>query len=222
MLVPLFSIPSRSSWGVGEIADLARFAGWLRMAGLDFVQLLPVNEMQEGQNSPYSALSAMAIDPIFIALGDVHEFEDAGGNRRSLTATVNGSTRRAGGRHRFRDRAGAQEPGAAPSFHAFRDRHLRIRLGSLPRIRGLPEREAWWLEDYALFRALHDEHRACYWREWEPELRDRQAAALEQARQRLVDTILYYQYVQWLADEQWRRARADCGALDCSATFRSW
>ena len=79
VLVPLFSIPSRSSWGVGEIADLARFAGWLRQAGLDFVQLLPVNEMQEGQNSPYSALSAMAIDPIFIALGDVPEFEDAGG-----------------------------------------------------------------------------------------------------------------------------------------------
>ena len=84
VLVPLFSIPSRSSWGVGEIADLARFAGWLRRAGLDFIQLLPVNEMQEGQNSPYSALSAMAIDPVFIALGDVPEFIDAGGES-SLT-----------------------------------------------------------------------------------------------------------------------------------------
>src|SRR6188768_1723687 len=79
VLVPLFSIPSRSSWGVGEIADLARFAGWLRQAGLDFMQLLPVNEMQEGQDSPYSALSAMAIDPVFIALGEVPEFQEAGG-----------------------------------------------------------------------------------------------------------------------------------------------
>src|SRR5829696_270111 len=81
VLVPLFSIPSRASWGVGEIADLPRFARWLESAGLDFVQLLPVNEMEEGQNSPYSALSAMAIDPVFIALRDVEEFAEAGGER---------------------------------------------------------------------------------------------------------------------------------------------
>src|SRR4026208_1750024 len=79
VLVPRLPPPSRSSWGVGEIADLPRFASWLRLAGLDFVQLLPVNEMQEGQNSPYSALSAMAIDPVCIALAEVPEFHDAGG-----------------------------------------------------------------------------------------------------------------------------------------------
>src|SRR5829696_4743795 len=79
VLVPLFSIPSRASWGVGEIADLPRFARWLESAGLDFVQLLPVNEMEEGQSSPYSAISAMAIDPVFIAIADVPEFAEAGG-----------------------------------------------------------------------------------------------------------------------------------------------
>src|SRR5687767_14296487 len=79
VLVPLFSIPSRASWGVGEIADLPKFARWLESAGLDFVQLLPVNEMEEGQNSPYSALSAMAIDPVYIALEEVDEFKEAGG-----------------------------------------------------------------------------------------------------------------------------------------------
>ena len=38
-LVPLFSIPSKRSWGIGEIPDLARFAGWLRRAALDFVMV---------------------------------------------------------------------------------------------------------------------------------------------------------------------------------------
>src|SRR5262245_8162774 len=78
-IVPLFSIPSRRSWGIGEIPDLPRFARWLTAAGLDIVQLLPVNEMADGQSSPYSALSAMAIDPIYIAIGDVEEFLEAGG-----------------------------------------------------------------------------------------------------------------------------------------------
>ena len=61
-LVPLFSIPSAESWGIGEIADLPIFARWLREAGLSVVQLLPVNEMGAGQTAPASALSAMASD----------------------------------------------------------------------------------------------------------------------------------------------------------------
>ena len=220
VLVPLFSIPSRSSWGVGEIADLARFAGWLRQAGLDFIQLLPSNEMQEGQNSPYSALSAMAIDPIFIALGDVPEFMDAGGE----SSLADGDRQRlAHARHAatvdFGTVRALKSLALHSSFMAFRGRHLASGSDRSRAFRDFREREAWWLEDYALFRALHDEHRACYWREWEPELRDRQPAALEQARQRLADTIHYFQYVQWLADEQWRRARADCGGIGLFGDF---
>src|SRR5215210_6469124 len=79
VLVPLFSIPSSVSWGIGEIADLPVLADWMTEAGLSVLQLLPVNEMADGQTSPYSALSAMAIDPIFIALRDVPEVFDAGG-----------------------------------------------------------------------------------------------------------------------------------------------
>jgi 4-alpha-glucanotransferase len=220
VLVPLFSIPSRSSWGVGEIADLARFAGWLRQAGLDFIQLLPSNEMQEGQNSPYSALSAMAIDPIFIALGDVPEFMDAGGES---SLTDGDRQRLAHARHAatvdFGTVRALKSLALHSSFMAFRGRHLASGSDRSRAFRDFREREAWWLEDYALFRALHDEHRACYWREWEPELRDRQPAALAQARQRLADTIHYYQYVQWLADEQWRRARADCGGIGLFGDF---
>jgi len=97
VLVPLFSIPSRASWGIGEIADLPRFADWLRAAGLDFVQLLPTNEMQEGQYSPYSALSAMAIDPVFLTLREVPDFHDAGGRRLSTVPIARAWTRSAPG-----------------------------------------------------------------------------------------------------------------------------
>ena len=78
VLVPLFSIASRRSWGVGEIPDLVPLSRWLEHAGFDFVQFLPLNEMQEGQSSPYSALSAMALDPLFIAVEDLPEWAAAG------------------------------------------------------------------------------------------------------------------------------------------------
>src|SRR3954451_8762024 len=79
LLVPLFSIPSRTSWGIGEIADLPRLGRWMADAGFSFVQLLPINEMADGQCSPYSAMSAMAIDPIFISPPDVPDVAALGG-----------------------------------------------------------------------------------------------------------------------------------------------
>ena len=81
LLVPLFSIPSRASWGIGEIGDLPRLGEWLADAGFSFVQLLPINEMADGQNSPYSAMSAMAIDPIFISPAAVPDIEALGGEQ---------------------------------------------------------------------------------------------------------------------------------------------
>src|SRR5215471_7620495 len=79
LLVPLFSIPSRGSWGIGELADLPALGSWMSDAGFAFVQLLPLNEMAGGQNSPYSALSAMAIDPIFIGPSAVPDLKALGG-----------------------------------------------------------------------------------------------------------------------------------------------
>jgi 4-alpha-glucanotransferase len=220
VLVPLFSIPSRSSWGVGEIADLPGFAGWLREAGLDFVQLLPTNEMQEGQNSPYSALSAMAIDPVFLALGEVPEFQDAGGEASLAAADRERLERvRAATAVDFRTVRGLKSLALHSSFHVFRDRHHGTRSVRWRAFQAFLDRESWWVEDYALFRALHDEHRAGYWREWEPELRDREPGALEHARGRLADSILYYQYLQWLADEQWRRARNGCREVGLFGDF---
>ena len=79
LLVPLFSLASRDSWGIGEIGDLPKLARWMSEAGFSFVQLLPLNEMAVGQNSPYSALSAMAIDPVFITPSAVPDVRALGG-----------------------------------------------------------------------------------------------------------------------------------------------
>src|SRR4029079_15670021 len=79
VLIPLFSIPSSRSWGIGEIGDIAAIVRWLEAAGIKILQLLPINEIPPGETSPYSALSAMAIDPQFITLDDVEDFAEVGG-----------------------------------------------------------------------------------------------------------------------------------------------
>ena len=61
--VPLFSLRSSRSWGIGELGDIPDAARWLRSANQSVLQILPLNEMSPDETSPYSALSAMAIDP---------------------------------------------------------------------------------------------------------------------------------------------------------------
>ena len=220
LLIPLFSMPSRDSWGVGEIPDLPKFARWLTEAGLDFLQLLPVNEMEEGQNSPYSALSAMAIDPVFIALSRVPEFIEAGGEQ-----ALDGADRqrlddaRSSRSVDFRSVRALKARALHASFAVFRERHRDTGSTRDRAFREFADQERWWLDEYSLFRALHDEHRGCYWRDWEPALRDRHPQALAEARERLAASILYYQYLQWLAGEQWQLARHDCGRIGLFGDF---
>ena len=204
----------------GEIADLPILARWLETAGLDLVQLLPSNEMDEGQNSPYSALSAMAIDPVFIALRDVEEFADAGGEAALDPAD---RARLEEVRRRpavdFRTVRALKRVAFHLAFHVFRDRRKGAGNVARRRFPGVRRPRALVARRLRALPALHDEHRGIYWRDWQPELRDRDPAALDRARRRLADTILFYQYLQWLADSQWQRARRDCGGVGIFGDF---
>lgn len=216
VLLPLFSCPSTRSWGIGEITDLPIVARWLREAGLDLIQMLPVNEMAFGQTSPYSALSAMAIDPLYISLDGVPEFQMLGGE-----ASLSPETR-------ARLDAVRRSPGVAyADVRSLKDDALRatyakfVEMGHSPGqgmrgSKGRPRVEAfekfraesrWWLEDYALFRALHERHEHRAWWTWDPALQVREPAALDRARAELADEIRYYEFLQWLAADQWRAAR---------------
>ncbi len=173
VLVPLFSIPSRRSWGIGELPDLVPLSRWLESAGFDFVQFLPLNEMQEGQSSPYSALSAMAIDPIFIAVEDVHEWVVAGDDALSSEERAALEEVRSAARVDYGVVRALKNRALRRAFDWFAD-HLWGTGDRRDRgLREFEERERWWLDDYSLFRALHDESGGRHWREWEPGLRDR-------------------------------------------------
>ena len=212
LLVPLFSLPSRESWGIGEIGDLPRLGAWLADAGFSFVQLLPINEMAEGQNSPYSAMSAMAIDPIFISPAAVPDVGALGGEQ-CLPAAERALLDRA--RHSssidytavrsvklFAFRAG---------FDHFREHEWNADTSRALRLKAFIDGAAWWLDDYVLFRALHAREDGRGWQDWDTPLRRRDPAALEAARRELATEILFHSYLQWLAANQWRQARDACG-----------
>ena len=73
--VPVFSLRSENSFGVGEFADLKPLADWGRKTGLKLIQLLPINDTSATgtwrDSYPYAAISAFALHPIYLNLADV-------------------------------------------------------------------------------------------------------------------------------------------------------
>jgi 4-alpha-glucanotransferase len=214
ILVPLFSIPSTRSWGIGEIGDIEPMAQWLTAAGQRILQLLPINEMPPQERSPYSALSAMAIDPQFISLAALEDFEAFGGEA-ALDAHIREQldTVRAAAKIDYATVRAVKEHALRGSFAHFRDRELAGRSRRASTFGAFCADQAWWLDDYALFRALHARYDERAWTEWPAPLRDRDPQALESARGELADQIMFRRYLQWVAGDQWRLARDRAGSV---------
>jgi 4-alpha-glucanotransferase len=209
ILVPLFSIPSSRSWGIGEIPDLLAFAQWLREAGQDFVQLLPAAAMAEGETSPYSALSAMAIDHIYIGMEGVPEFAEVA----AVSPEVSRQLQAVRGARRIEHAAVRvlKESALQVAFARFQEVHWARDSSRAAEFRAFLERERWWLDDYALFRALRRVHDRRPWWDWEEPLKAREAAAMAAAAREHASEILFHQYLQWIADTQWHDVRERCG-----------
>jgi 4-alpha-glucanotransferase len=213
-LIPLFSIPSSRSWGVGEIGDIASIARWLEAAGIRILQLLPINEMPPGETSPYSALSAMAIDPQFITLQAVEDFAAIGGED-ALDAALRTrlDAARIAGRIQYAEVRALKDLALRRCFAQFQCVDLARNTARAQAFRAYVAEQAWWLDEYALFRALHARHGERAWFGWPEPLRTRQRDALAEARTELADEIVFRQYLQWLAGEQWRAARREAGEV---------
>jgi 4-alpha-glucanotransferase len=210
ILLPLFSIPSSRSWGIGEIGDIAPMARWLESAGQRMLQLLPINDMPPGETSPYSALSAMAIAPQFISLADVEDFTATGGE-----ASMDAADRErldAVRKSPVVDYPTVRELKMAAlrrAFGHFRYRELDAGTARGEEFRAFARDQSWWLDEYALFRALHARHDERGWTDWPAAVRDRDAEAIRGVRAELADDVLFNQYVQWTAAVQWAAARRD-------------
>ncbi|HEY5912241.1 MAG TPA: 4-alpha-glucanotransferase [Verrucomicrobiae bacterium] len=75
--IPVFSLRTNRSFGVGEFSDLKLLADWCQQTGLKLIQVLPVNDTTATHtwtdSYPYAAISAFALHPIYISLTEVAE-----------------------------------------------------------------------------------------------------------------------------------------------------
>ena len=186
------SLPGR--FGIGELGDEARrFVDFLAEAGQTLWQILPLGPTGYG-DSPYACFSAFAGNPLLIDLqrlvheGDVKQAELDGAPDFPTDYVDFGPvigfktevlTRAA---QRFRQQADGERRAEFDGFCAD---------------------NADWLDDYALFRALKDDHGGAVWNTWDWPLASRQPEALAEARGRLGGAVFAQCYMHWQFFRHW-------------------
>src|SRR5437660_2944124 len=210
VLAPLFALRREDDLGVGDVAALREFIDWAAEIGFKLVQLLPINETGN-DNSPYNAISAMAIEPTTLHL--------APGSPKDLThqdfdiavADVNLAQLRQGS-VKYRRVKKLKRRLLEKAFSNFSANAAEDRQSEFKKFR---QEEASWLEDYTFFRALMEQNRDWEaWDKWRTEHRTMENARewlrhLSQDRQpTFAARQNFFRYVQWIAQEQWRELKA--------------
>jgi len=187
--------------GIGDLGSGARaFVDFLRDAGQSLWQFCPLGPTSGAHgNSPYQSYSAFAGEPTFVSLERLAErpwFDDA-----DVPDDPGFDSHRVA-YDRVRE---FKREALRTAFECFRE---RADDDERERFAEFREREAGWVEDYALFRACKAEFDGAAWADWPEPIRTREPAALDRQREALADDVAFNAFRQWLFDEQWRDLRA--------------
>lgn len=175
----------------GDLGPAAReFVDFLADSGQSWWQVLPVCPPDHG-GSPYNSISAFAGSPGLIS-ADLLAAE--GFLKKAELGQKKERALRAALAH-FERRASRED---RDGFAAWR------------------EREKSWLGDHALFCAIKSSVGGIPWVEWPEGLRRREPAALDEARGRLAEDVLFHEFAQWLFARQWEAVRRHAEARGVS------
>lgn len=174
-------------------ADARMLIDQLAQAGQSLWQILPLGPTGYG-HSPYMATSALGGNPNLIDLDTLHAQGWLSDDELAATrvpaadfidpdhavALVSRALKQAWAR--FGATASADDRAALAAF---------------------AEREAAWLDDFALFHALDEAWPDCSWTDWPEGARDRDEDTLAALREEHADTIDRYRFEQWVFRTQW-------------------
>jgi 4-alpha-glucanotransferase len=210
VLVPLFALRREDDLGIGDLGALREFIEWIAEIGFTLVQLLPINETG-ADNSPYNAISAMAIELTTLHLAPGSPEDLTREDFEAALATVDlPSLRRGCVKYRqVKELKQRILEKAFANFSVRADEKRRFEFKSFC------EEESSWLHDYALFRVLIEENNgSAAWDRW-PSPHQSSESARNWIRHLPHDkhaTLArrgdFFCYVQWIAHRQWRDIKA--------------
>ncbi len=213
ILEPVFTIRTEEDLGTGDTEGVRQMIDWCHRRGLNVFQTLPINEVSE-DNSPYDALSSLALEPTTIALSP-RLVPDLTTDQFRKLATTNLLKELRQGPVNYPKVKALKRKLLEAAFGTFLQRQFNRETARAAQFRSFLAENADWLSDYALFRLLMEENGGLSaWDRWLPEHRGPRRARTwllslpERRREDLMRKQLFFMYVQWLAFSQWQALKA--------------
>ena len=213
-MTQLYSVRSRQSWGLGDLADLAEIADWsAREHGAGFVLVNPLHAAEPVppmEPSPYLPTTRRFVNPLYLRVEDIREVGYMPSTDRAIVEWQ------------------AEEMWALAESPAEldRDRVWEAKKSALETVFGQPRsasrqrrfeafcvREGQGLVDYATWCALAERY-GLPASGWPAHARDPRSQAVAQLREELADRVEFHMWLQWCLDEQLenaQRAARDAG-----------
>jgi 4-alpha-glucanotransferase len=194
-VVQLYAARSERSWGIGDLADLRRLAGWSAQLGAGALLVSPLgaaNPSPDPEPSPYYPSSRRFRSPLYLALEEVPAYASVAAELAPL-----GREARALNQRPIIDRARVQAVKLAALERMWRARAAAgdPELAAFVAARGEP------LRQWCVFAALSEEL-GPGWTTWPADLRDPDGAAVRRAAERLAERVAFHAWLQLLIDRQ--------------------
>ena len=211
LMTQLYSVRSRRSWGIGDLADLADMASWAAAdLGADFVLVNPLHAAEPVppmEPSPYLPTTRRFVNPVYIRVEDIPEVAYMSAAERQFIEW-HGDDARALDTEDVIDRDAAWEHKVVALRHVFHQPRPARRERAFV---AFCEREGRGLVDFATWCALADKL-GLPWTQWPPELHDPHGEAVAALQGEIAEDVQFHCWLQWVVDEQLGRVQADARA----------
>ena len=197
--IPVFSIRTEESFGVGEFRDIKKMVDWAVATGQNFIQLLPVNDTSmtgTWQDSyPYNAVSSFALHPQFVCLTAAGIKADK--SYKTLQAELNALPKV------DYERVNNEKMRLLKKLFAAKS----PKLAEDARYQEFVKRNDYWLVPYAVFCCLRDDNKTVDWRKWGKNAKYTRKKADQYAAANH-DQVAFWCWIQYLLDLQLKDAVA--------------
>jgi 4-alpha-glucanotransferase len=221
ILLPVFAIRTGDDLGIGDTDGAVQLIEWCHRQGARVWQMLPINETGR-DHCPYNAISAMAIDPVTLAVSPARIPDLSPEVFHNLAQPAVLSALRQGPVNYPRVKA-LKRALLEAAYARFAVTQLDQATARAAQFREFVDANAHWIADYALFRALMEENGdEAAWERWaaahQSPARARAwlGAIPEKRRAEIQRRQSFFSYVQWLAFGQWQALKARAESLNVS------
>lgn len=194
ILLPIASLPSK--YGIGALSKSAyHFIDNLKKAGQSYWQILPLGPTGYG-DSPYQSFSTFAGNPYFIDLGTL--IDEGYLTKEECNAYD------FGGNNRYID----YEKIYLSRFKILRTAYERSGISKTREFQEFVNKNAHWLEDYALYMSVKNHFGGSSWSKWENDIKVRETSAIERFKDKYVEEITFYKFLQFVFTLQWSKLKS--------------